>query len=244
MIYVCTGKECNLNVATFIRMFELRSKEFYYKKGWNVNVVDGLEIDEYDSENTVYIISMIGDEVVGSARFRCTVGKHMQNDVFSAFFGNTKIQSPNIWEITRHCIDSDAPPASRSLAARELALSAYEVGLAQGWTQYLATIERPNYGLYKRYGADIWVIDQGNSPHGDVILVLGNISQELLVCVREKTGLKKAVENAPLKFDFESDERPISELMNLTPWAGRPRIDPVLARSASDLRRDFHPNSS
>jgi acyl homoserine lactone synthase len=87
-------------------MFRDRAAQFRERLGWDVSVDrDGLEFDQYDELNPIYIIAeddALGH--VGSGRILPTTGRTMLAEHFADLTGGVTLNSPLIWEITRFCV--------------------------------------------------------------------------------------------------------------------------------------------
>ena len=96
-------------------MFRDRADQFKTRLGWEVSVDEsGLERDEYDDENPLYVIWENADGTHGgSMRLLPTVGRTMINDHFIHLTDGVRIQSPLIWECTRFCLARGATPVWR-----------------------------------------------------------------------------------------------------------------------------------
>lgn len=92
-------------------MFQDRAYQFKERLNWDVTVDDaGLERDEYDALNPLYIIwEAVEGGHGGSLRLLPTTGPVMVNDHFS-HLTTGPIVSPHIWECTRFCLSKDANP--------------------------------------------------------------------------------------------------------------------------------------
>jgi len=85
----------------------LRKKIFKDKLNWLVKCVDGMEFDEYDNENTLYITGKIGGEIICGCRFIDMKLKNMCTGVFYKYFNNMKLLKGNYIEVTRVFIDKE-----------------------------------------------------------------------------------------------------------------------------------------
>ncbi len=45
-----------------------RYKVFVKKLGWNLRTADGMELDEFDRPDTLYVVARSNDEVISTAR--------------------------------------------------------------------------------------------------------------------------------------------------------------------------------
>ncbi len=84
-------------------MFRFRHKIFYERMGWEVPSINGMEQDEFDKENPVYVISRNDEHhVEGCWRLLPTTGPNMLRDIFPQLLGDAEVPcSPTEWEISR-----------------------------------------------------------------------------------------------------------------------------------------------
>ena len=116
------------------KFLSLREEIFVSKMGWHLNVFQGIEYEQYDRlNNTVYIILLENDQVVGGARLaRCdwTSGQgtvqysYMIRDAHEGLIDlphNICFKAPptdaNTWELTRLISNSKKPHITRILMA-------------------------------------------------------------------------------------------------------------------------------
>lgn len=92
------------------QMYRLRADAFGTRRGWKVEVVDGLEKDQFDDLNPLYLMCVsTNGQLLASLRLLQTTGPHMLADVFPDLLGNEAlIRSPLVWESTRFCVDKHA----------------------------------------------------------------------------------------------------------------------------------------
>lgn len=129
-------------------MFRLRARVFNDRLGWDVVVKDGQERDEFDDLDPLYVIGLDDDgDVVSCARALQTTGPHMLADVFSEILdGQPPLRSPNLWESTRFCVDTEKlsggrGPNSISNATCELMIGAIRVMQDAGITDIVTVID-------------------------------------------------------------------------------------------------------
>lgn len=90
-------------------MFRLRARVFAHRLDWDVQIENGMEVDEFDALDPVYLVGL--DEqakVVSCIRLLQTTGPHMLSDVFSDILqGEPPLRAATMWESTRFCVDTD-----------------------------------------------------------------------------------------------------------------------------------------
>ncbi len=138
MIYLVNGADAGRYSRWIDEMHLIRAKVFRDRLGWDVQVEDGREVDRFDGENPLYILSVDDrGRVEGSLRLLPTIGPNMLRDVFPSLLGPEEtVESATIWESSRFSLDPDRPMevTSRKLnrVTTELLCAIVEVGLAVG----------------------------------------------------------------------------------------------------------------
>lgn len=179
-------------------MFRLRARVFVDRLGWDVNVEDGKEIDEYDSLDPHYVIGLNDNgEVVSCARALKTTGPHMLPDVFHAILdGEEPVVDERIWESTRFCVDTDKLCDTRgtnsvSYAMCELMIGSIEYASECGITDIVSVIDPIMNRVMKRANnAPAGYIGK-TVPMGKVkaMAIIFECSQERINRIREYAGI-------------------------------------------------------
>ena len=82
-----------------------RHNIFVEERGWHdLRKPDGLEIDQYDNDNAVYILAIDGSKLVGAQRLYPTTLPHMLSEVFSHIVDRELPQDENTLEWTRYFV--------------------------------------------------------------------------------------------------------------------------------------------
>ena len=169
-------------------MFQLRARVFAGRLGWDVTITDGKEIDDFDNMNPSYIVGLDDEmNVISCARVLQTMGPHMLSDVFDAILdGEPPVRSPNIWESTRFCVDTQRIKSAESKttvskATCELMVGILEYSKAAGITDIITVIDPVMDRVLKR---------SDNAPHGYVgkTVPMGTVSAlaALLDCTDDR----------------------------------------------------------
>ena len=88
-------------------MFRQRHEVFYERLGWDVTSQNGMEQDEFDDQNTVYVIArnLQTREVDASWRLRSTDTPYMLKDTFPQLMGGKPLpEDSKTWEISRFAV--------------------------------------------------------------------------------------------------------------------------------------------
>ncbi|WP_120500940.1 acyl-homoserine-lactone synthase [Roseovarius sp. EL26] len=109
MILVIDALNKNTFGPVLDEMYQLRARVFSERMGWDVNITNGREIDDFDDQNPAYVVQLDEDlKVTGCARLLQTTGPHMLSDVFSDILcGEPPLRSALMWESTRFCVDRE-----------------------------------------------------------------------------------------------------------------------------------------
>ena len=84
------------------KMFRQRHQVFVEEKGWKLKSYNGLEFDNYDTDETVYIMALTPEgEMVASMRMLRTDKPHMMADVFADMCEGGVPRRADVWELTR-----------------------------------------------------------------------------------------------------------------------------------------------
>jgi len=112
----------------FLKRYEL----FVEGRGWRALArPDHLDIDQYDDDQTTYVIKQIGGTIVGGARLRPTTIRHMLRDVFGDLCeGGSPPVGPAIYECSRTFV-ARRHPERRAIFA-EVLLAVAEFCVANG----------------------------------------------------------------------------------------------------------------
>lgn len=205
-------------------MFRLRARVFAERLGWDVHVERGMEIDEFDALDPVYLIGLDEtDTVVSCVRLLQTTGPHMLSDVFSDILqGQAPLRAPTLWESTRFCVDTerlgltDRGPGSVARATSELMSATLDYARRCGITDIITVIDPVMNRVLKR---------SDNAPYDYV----GNTVQmgktkamaALLDCTPERIERVRAF--AGIDYDVLVDEPAL--LQRIAQSAGMP-VDP------------------
>lgn len=137
---ITIDKQCSFDFDALAQMYRLRARIFGERMGWEVAVLSGMEIDEYDTQSPHYMLLRDdADDVCGCWRLLPTQGRYMLRDTFGRLLhGQDAPASPRIWELSRFAIVS---PERTGFGFGELALEAMRAVVAfadrRGITSYV-----------------------------------------------------------------------------------------------------------
>lgn len=201
-------------------MFRDRAAQFKDRLQWGAIETDdmGLEFDQYDSLNPIYVIIEEEDGAhAASARLLPTSGRTMLNEHFSDLTGGVDIKSPLIWEVTRLCL---APSIANSLTARRAPATLFWAGcdlaLRSGVEFFVAVYFAHMQRVWKLGGFAPEVLGSRQTPEGEIMCGLWEITPEFRDLLAERSG--NLGRNA-LQY-FPTEERfPLTDAARRTPMA-------------------------
>ena len=80
---ITSGCSAELRPPLMTRMARYRHRVFVEKLGWQLHCRDALELDQFDRDDTVYVIAQNEDgEVIGTARLLPTTRPYLLAEVF------------------------------------------------------------------------------------------------------------------------------------------------------------------
>ncbi len=195
-------------------MFRLRARVFGGRLGWDVNIKDGMERDQFDELDPAYAIGLDDDgNVVSCVRALQTMGPHMLSDVFSSILdGEPPLRDPLVWESTRFCVDTarltkSGGQSSVSKATCELMIASLETARNAGISDIVTVIDPVMNRVLKRSGNAPYDYLGHTVPMGKVraMAALLDVTDERINAVRDFAEITHDVflseEEARILFD-------------------------------------------
>ncbi|OYY92077.1 MAG: hypothetical protein B7Y45_00895 [Sphingomonas sp. 28-66-16] len=139
MIEMITGLDRTRRARLFEQMFADRKRVFIDWLGWDLPHRDGLEIDDYDDDEAIYLI--VADKEgahLGSVRLLKTERGHILSDLFPTLCEGPVPVGPRIREITRMCVSPSCPAEERLRVRQMLATALVRFAHATGLEAYTA----------------------------------------------------------------------------------------------------------
>lgn len=122
MIIIVEGIHRDRHPELIDAMFRMRAAVFAGRLEWDVTVAGGWEIDRFDAEDPLYLLSV--DErtggLQGAVRLLPTVGPNMLRDVFNVLVPGGTPESPVIWESSRFAINPETLSACDRIEANHV----------------------------------------------------------------------------------------------------------------------------
>ena len=131
-------------------MHQLRRSVFQERLAWDVSVINGLEIDQFDLPSAHYLVHRDdAGRVTACTRLLPTLGPYLLADVFPGLVDGTMPRDPMIWESTRFCADQDAAPDN---IAAILMAGMLEFGLSTGLRAFVSVSDIRMEPIMRRAG--------------------------------------------------------------------------------------------
>lgn len=152
----------------------IRKKIFKDKLDWLVKCVDGMEFDEYDNDNTLYLTGKIEGKIICGCRFIDMELQNMCADVFYKYFNNMKILKVNYVEVTRIFIDKEVLFDYKQLRNVRLNffLNIYTFAKEAGYEGVYAVVTKQLLNSLIRAGWEVVIQQQGISEKNELIYLI------------------------------------------------------------------------
>ncbi|MFT3727878.1 MAG: acyl-homoserine-lactone synthase [Terricaulis sp.] len=125
MIHIVTAENRHLYHHALMQMHQQRKRLFIDELKWPLAETAGIEIDDFDSPEVVYLLETESPRggVTGSARLLPTDRPHLLGSAFSHLCTRAPPTGANVWEATRFCPAPDIGKGEerRQLLARMIA---------------------------------------------------------------------------------------------------------------------------
>ena len=187
MLRYIYGRELQYDAKLRATMHKDRADQFQRRLGWDVTIDNrGWEIDEYDTDDTLYVIWVMPDGTHGgSMRFLPMSGRTMVTDHFPTLLGEHKVNSPVIWECTRYCLRDGVP----SRVAAALMLGGGELMRAYGLTHLLGVFDARMIRIYRMIGSSPEVLGSSGTGRDQISVGLWQYRPIDRVSVLRRAGV-------------------------------------------------------
>lgn len=245
MIIVIDGTNRHRYTRLLDKMFELRARVFGQRLGWEVDIQDGREIDQFDALNPAYVIGVDDDDnVVACVRALQTTGPHMLSDVFSSILdGEPPLRSATLWESTRFCVDTDVlgrgkVRGSISYATCELMAASLEYARDSGISDIITVIDPVMNRVLKRSDCAPYGYVGKTTPMGKVsaMAALLDCSEDRINRTRQFAGIEGCLFVDPVRAEALSDNAISDEDFRLEDASS---TRPVVEQSTHSLLREY-----
>jgi len=201
MKVVAFRKSSSPEIRNWLRQsYRLRADIFGRRLGWDVDVLQGQEVDIFDQLSAEYLVLLdMDDNVIGTVRFLPTDGPTMLTTVFADLLTNTIPLLPNLIEASRFCIDTRKVKNREVIntATRGLLAAMVEWALSRQYPSIAVVVDLRMERILRRAG---WSLARSSTPQpmGKVIGMAGQlpVSQQILESLRP-TGYELQFWNEP-----------------------------------------------
>lgn len=102
-MYVVKGRQDDLPAGLYSKVANYRHRVFVERLGWRLQTFGDTEQDQFDRDDTVYVISKDEHEdITGCARLLPTTRPYLLGEVFPQLLNGMPIpNSPDVWELSR-----------------------------------------------------------------------------------------------------------------------------------------------
>ncbi len=171
-------------------MFRDRADQFQTRLGWEVTVDnDGMESDQYDELNPLYVIWENADgSHGGSMRFLPTIGRTMVNEHFGDLMSGP-ITSPTIWECTRFCLSRNAG----SHVAAALMLGGGEIMQNFDIQHFVGVFDARMVRIYRMIGSSPDILGASGEGRDKISVGLWHFEPDAQLRVARRAGISLAL---------------------------------------------------
>ncbi|MDC7675202.1 acyl-homoserine-lactone synthase [Asticcacaulis machinosus] len=199
MIIAISYHNLNAHYGLYLSSLRLRHQEFIERQRYDVRTLNGMEFDEYDTLAAVYLVySENGQDCLGVSRLTPTDKGCMLADHWPELVDDKSLlNSPEIWEGTRFCIDKGLPSDLRRRICHELACAYLEFAMANGIQKIIGLM--PTFilrSVFERSGITLErlgkIMQIGAHPKIQAASIL--VTNDQLKSVEATTGLSGVLE--------------------------------------------------
>lgn len=144
MIHAITGANRGLYKNEIREHFRIRHDIYVGERGWKaLERADGLERDQFDTDEAIYILGIEGERVVGGSRLVPTVRPHLLSEIFPYLAAERGVpRDPAVFEWTRIFVVKERREGRNSgRTAGQIMCGILEFCLDQGISALSAIIE-------------------------------------------------------------------------------------------------------
>lgn len=156
-------------------LYHLRKKTFKDRLNWKVSCSGEKEFDEYDNDNTQYLIGTYNGELICSVRFISMQHPNMITGPFSGFFDYTAAKDAFLFEASRFFVDKarvNALTTTKLPFCHLLFLGMINFTRSMGMHSILTVCSKSMYTILKRSGWDIKIESLGASEQQEPVYLL------------------------------------------------------------------------
>jgi len=177
------------------QQFRLRREIFVAERGWTDFDRGAYEMDQFDTDDAVYLVTLDASEtVVGGMRLYPSLKPHLLSETFAHMVDGPVPQRSDIFELTRFAL---AASARNSRTYCELFLGLLEYGLGEGLSGTTALMRTLRIPVIQTIGMKVTPLGLPQEIDGELqTAVLIELSEESLTRVRRSAGRFESVMEA------------------------------------------------
>ncbi|WP_049792546.1 acyl-homoserine-lactone synthase [Polymorphum gilvum] len=187
MLHIISKENAHLHWDALASMHQLRRSVFRERLGWDVTVVNGLELDQFDLPDAHYLVhTALDGRVNACTRLLPTTGPYLLADVFPELVDGEMPCAHDIWESTRFCADQATAPAN---IAAVLMAGMLEFGQFTGLRAYVSVSDIRMEPIMRRAGWNPIRLGKTMETGTDTAAAEWlEVSSEYLARVRKRAG--------------------------------------------------------
>lgn len=151
----------------------LRKRTFRDRLDWQVECTDGLEKDQFDNENTTYLLGMHNGQLLCGARFIDAAHPTMISEIFHEYFDGLHLPTDiPCCEISRLFLDKerrDSGSLRGKPASKALFLAMIVYCMKKQYKGMYAVASRGMYAIFRHAGWKTEVIKKGLSEKDEAV---------------------------------------------------------------------------
>ena len=198
VIYVVDSRNRGNYRRQLEEMHRIRHRIYIEGRGWNaLRKSDGREVDEFDTDDAVYLLGLSPDgSVTAGTRLVPTSKPHLMRNVFPHLATKGAIpRSDSIYEWTRYFLANEPKDRrARRRASGEILCAMFEYGLEAGLTHFSLVCDTFFLPMFREAR---WRITELGDPtryeEGVCIAVLFEVSERTLNSTRDVRGVSGPV---------------------------------------------------
>jgi acyl-homoserine lactone synthase len=154
------------------QLWRQRYDIFVEKMGWSLDCAEGIERDQFDRADTIYLLSIDDeDRLRGAMRLLPTTSPHLMSELFPHLCAEGVPQHETIWEISRfYSLTGRHMMLERDRTVSELVCGLYEYALEAGISKVTCVASMVLFPTILKAGWDVTPLGLPAVTDGEVVL--------------------------------------------------------------------------
>ncbi len=197
MIHLINHENKYLYQDILLQMYKQRKTIFIDRLGWDLSERNGLETDQFDTPDTIYLVGMDkkSEFIRSSLRLNPTTQPHLMSEILSSYCENSVPTGDDIFEISRYCYNPNvSKKRDRFDAMKQMMCGVMECSLLYGWKHLTFVQHMPILAHCLACG---WDMEPLGLPQDDGGLMYAafqiNVNRNGLEAVRKNAGNNEPV---------------------------------------------------